>query len=67
MAGIRKVVRLELTEEERDILRKASQIIDQITAEDDEDDLFNQVDCCGSGFYYLSEILDRMVQNSEES
>ena len=66
MAGIRKVVKLELTDEERDILRKASKIIDEVAEEDGADDLFNQVDNFDTGFYFLSHALDEMVQNSLE-
>ena len=66
MAKIRKVVKAELTDEERDILQRASQIIDELAEEEGADELFNEVmDNYDSGIYYISCALDNLRVNSD--
>jgi hypothetical protein len=65
MAKIKKVVKAELTEEEKDILHRASQILDELVEEDGADELFNEVmDNYDSGLHYISCALDSLVENS---
>lgn len=66
MARIRKVVKAELTDEEKEILHKASEIIDELAEEEGADELFNEVmDNYDSGLYYLSCALDNLRVNSD--
>ena len=64
MAKIKKVVKAELTEEEKDILHRASQILDELAEEEGADELFEVMDNYDSGLYYLSCALDSLVANS---
>lgn len=64
MAGIRKEVKLELTNEEREILRKASQILDELAEEDGADIVFDMCESLHTGFWYISGVLASLVENS---
>lgn len=64
MAGIRKVVKAELTDEEKETLRKASKILDELAEEDGADELFEIIDNHDCSFYYISCALDNLVENS---
>jgi hypothetical protein len=64
MAKIRKVVKAELTDEEKDILHRASQIIDELAEEEGADELFEVMDNYDNGLYYISCALDSLVENS---
>ena len=65
MARIRTTVKVELSEEEKEILYKASQILDELAEEEGADELFEMVDNFDSGFYYLSSALDNLRTNSD--
>lgn len=65
MAGIRKVVKVELTDEEKETLRKASQIIDELADKDGADELNEIMDNYNSGLYYFSSAIDNLVDNSD--
>ena len=65
MARIRTTVKVELSEEEKEILYKASQILDELAEEGGADELFEMVDNFDSGFYYLSNALDNLRTNSD--
>lgn len=64
MARITKVVKAELTEEEREILHKASKILDELAEEDGADELYEIMDNYDKGLYYISCALDNLVENS---
>ena len=65
MAKIGRIVKVELTDEEKEILLKASQILDELAEEDGADELFEMMDNYDSGFYYLSCALDNLRTNSD--
>ena len=65
MARIKKVVKVELTEEEKEILRKASEILDELAEEEGADEVFEIMDNYDSGIYYLSCALDNLRVNSD--
>ena len=65
MARIRTTVKVELSEEEKEILYKASQILDELAEEEGADELFEMVDNFDSEFYYLSSALDNLRTNSD--
>ena len=67
MAKIRKTVKVkvELTDEEKEILRKASQILDELAEEDGAENLFEVMDNFDSGLYYISVALDILRENSD--
>ena len=65
MAGIRKVVKVELTDEEKETLRKASKILDELAEEDGADELFEIMDNFDSGIYFISQALDNLRENSD--
>ena len=65
MAKIKKVVKAELTEEEKDILHKASQILDELAEEEGADELYEIMDNYDSGIYYISCALDNLRINSD--
>ena len=65
MARIRRTVKVELTDEEKEILLKASQILDELAEEDGADEVFEMMDNFDSGFYYLSCALDNLRTNSD--
>ena len=65
MAKIRRTVKVELTDEEKEILLKASQILDELAEEDGADEVFEMMDNFDSGFYYLSCALDNLRTNSD--
>ena len=65
MAKIRKVVKAELTDEEKDILHRASQILDELAEEEGADELFEIMDNYDSGIYYISCALDNLRVNSD--
>ena len=65
MAGIRKVVKVELTDEEKETLRKASKILDELAEEDGADELFDIIDSCFDGLYFISQALENLVDNSK--
>ena len=65
MAKIRKVVKVELSDEEKEILLKASQILDELAEEEGADELFEIMDNYDSGIYYISCALDNLRVNSD--
>jgi hypothetical protein len=65
MANIRRTVKVELTNEEREILYKASQILDELAEEDGADKLYEIMDNYENGIYYISCALDRLVENRD--
>ena len=65
MAKIRRTVKVELTDEEKEILLKASQILDELAEEDGADEVFEMMDNFVSGLYYLSCALDNLRTNSD--
>lgn len=65
MAKIKKVVKAELTEEEKDILHRASQILDELAEEEGADELFEIMDNYDNGIYYISCALDNLRVNSD--
>lgn len=65
MAGIRKTVEIELTDEEKEILQKASQIIDDIAEEDGADIVFDMCNNYNSGLWFISSFLSNMIENSD--
>ena len=65
MATIRRTVKVELSEEEKEILYKASQILDELAEEEGADELFEMIDNYDSGLYYLSCALDNLRTNSD--
>lgn len=64
MAKISRTVKVELSEEEKSILGKASKILDELADEDGADDLYEIMDNYDNGIYYISCALDRLVENS---
>ena len=58
---VKKAVELELTDEEREVLKKASKILDKIAEEDGADELYTHFDNYNDSWYYLSAFLDLMV------
>lgn len=64
MARIRKVVKAELTDEEKDILRSASKILDELAEEEGADELWEIMDNYDNGLYYISCALDSLIENS---
>ena len=65
MARIGRTVRVELTDEEKEILLKASQILDELAEEDGADEVFEMMDNYDSGIYYISCALDNLRVNSD--
>ena len=65
MAKIRRTVKVDLTDEEKDILLKASQILDELAEEDGADEVFEMMDNFDSELYYLSRALDNLRTNSD--
>lgn len=65
MARINKVVKVELTDEEKETLRKASKILDELAEEDGADELFEIMDNFDSGIYFISQALDNLRENSD--
>ena len=65
MARINKVVKVELTDEEKEILLKASKILDELAEEDGADELFEIMDNFDSGIYFISQALDNLRENSD--
>ena len=65
MASIRRTVKVELSEEEKEILYKASQILDELAEEEGADELFEMMDNYDSGIYYISCALDNLRTNSD--
>ena len=65
MAIIGRTVRVELTDEEKEILLKASQILDELAEEDGADEVFEMMDNYDSGIYYISCALDNLRVNSD--
>lgn len=65
MARIRRTVKVELTDEEKEILLKASQILDELAEEEGADEVFEMMDNFDSGLYYLSCALDNLRTNSD--
>jgi len=65
MAKIKKVVKVELTNEEKLILCKTIKILDDLADKDGADELFEIVDNYAEKFYYLSCALDKLVENSD--
>jgi hypothetical protein len=64
MANIRRTVKVELTNEEREILYKASQILEELAEEDGAGELYEIMDNYENGIYYISCALDILVENS---
>ena len=65
MARINKVVKVELTDEEKEILLKASQILDELAEEEGADEVFEIMDNYDNGIYYISCALDNLRTNSD--
>ena len=65
MAKIRRTVKVELTDEEKEILLKASQILDELAEEEGADELFEIMDNYDSGIYYISCAIDNLRVNSD--
>lgn len=65
MARIRRTVKVELTDEEKEILLKASQILDELADEDGADEVYEIMDNYDSGIYYISCALDNLRVNSD--
>lgn len=65
MARIRKTVKAELTDEEKEILYKASQILDALADEEGADELFEVMDNYDEGLLYISCALDNLRTNSD--
>ena len=65
MAEIRKEVKLELTDEEKDILRKASKIIEEVAEEDGADMVFDVCETSDTNFWYISGFLVNMINISD--
>ena len=65
MAKIVRTVKVELTDEEKETLLKASQILDELAEEDGADELFEIMDNYDSGIYYISCALDNLRVNSD--
>ena len=65
MARIRRTVKVELTDEEKEILLKASQILDELADEDGADEVYEMMDNYDSGIYYISCALDNLRTNSD--
>ncbi len=65
MARIGRVVKVELTDEEKETLYKASQILDELAEEDGADDLYEIMDNFDEGLYFFSCALDRLRTNSD--
>lgn len=64
MASIKKVVKVELTDEEKEILHQASKILDELAEEEGADELYEIMDNFDSGLYFISCALDNLVENS---
>lgn len=64
MAKIKKVVKAELTEEEKETLHKASKILEELAEEDGADELYEIMDNYDKGLYYISCALDLLIENS---
>lgn len=64
MASIRRTVKVELTDEEKETLRKASKILDELADEEGADDLSEVMDNYDSGLFYILCALDKLVENS---
>ena len=65
MARIRKTVKVELSDEEKETLLKASTILDEIADEEGADEVFEIMDNYDSGLYYISCALDNLRTNSD--
>lgn len=65
MAKIKRTVKAELTSEEKEILYKASQILDELAEEEGADELFEVMDNYGESLYYISRALDNLRENSD--
>jgi hypothetical protein len=65
MARIKRTVKVELTDEEKEILYKASKILDELAEEDGADDLYEiMTDNYDTGLYFISCALDNLIENS---
>lgn len=64
MAKINKVVKVKLTDEEKEILHKASKILDELAEEDGADELYEIMNNFDSGLYFISCALVNLVENS---
>lgn len=65
MAKIRRTVRVELTDEERETIRRASQILDELAGEKGADDVFEIMDNFEDELDYIACALDKLVKNSD--
>ena len=65
MAKIGRIVNVELTDEEKEILLKASQILDELAEEDGADEVFEMMDNYDESLYYISHALDNLRTNSD--
>ena len=65
MARIRRIVKVKLSEEEKEILLKASQILNELAEEDGADEVFEIMDNYDSGLYFISCALDNLRENSD--
>ena len=64
MARIRRIVKVELADEEKETLRKASRILDELADEEGAVELYEIMDNYDNGLYYFSCALDNLVENS---
>ena len=65
MARISRTVKVELTDEEKEILLKESHILDELVEDEGADEVFEMMDNFDSGLYYLSCALDNLRTNSD--
>lgn len=65
MASIKKTVALDLSDEEKEILRKASQIIEDLIEEDGADLVYDMCDNYNDGLWFISAFLDKMIEISD--
>ena len=65
MAKIGKIVKVELSDEEKEILLKASQILDELAEEEGADEVFEMMDNYDESLHYISHALDNLRTNSD--
>lgn len=65
MARLRRTVKVELTDEEKETLQRASKILDELADEDGADDLYELMDNYDSGIFFISCAIDRILENSD--
>jgi hypothetical protein len=66
MARIKKIIKIELTNEEKEIFRKASKILEELAEEDGADEFYDEVkDNYDSWLYHTSNALNMLRENSD--